>query len=154
MKPYLSITLLCAFMGMSTQAMAYDTQLAQSYQQQFSQAKGASAGKAIGLISAEAFVKQLQSNKAMLAVDIRTPQERQIFGLAMENKLNIGIDELFTPENLAQLPKDKPVVLVCKSGARAMAAGTALRHLGYDNVKILKGGYGKLTKYVGPNIAK
>ncbi|WP_299798746.1 rhodanese-like domain-containing protein [uncultured Shewanella sp.] len=154
MKPYLSITLLCALLGMSGQAMAYDAQLAQSYQQQFSQAKGAKAGKAIGLISAEAFVKQLQSDQAMLAVDIRTPQERQIFGLAMENKLNIGIHELFNPENLAKLPKDKPVVLVCKSGARAMAAGTALRHLGYDNVKILKGGYAKLTKYVSPKIAK
>ena len=41
-------------------------------------------------------------------------------------------------------------VVLCKSGARATAAGTALRHIGFENVYVLKGGFKALTGYLGP----
>jgi rhodanese-related sulfurtransferase len=44
-------------------------------------------------------------------------------------------------------------VIVCKSGTRAFAVGTALRHIGFDNVSILKGGYMSLNKYLDPKTA-
>lgn len=154
MNKVVNITLLCALLGLSSQALAYDAKLAQGFNEQFSHATGKTVGKDIGLISAEGFVKQLQNNASVTAIDIRTPAERQVFGLTMKDQLNISLNELFTPENLDKIPTDKPVVIVCKSGARAMAAGTALRQLGFDNVKVLKGGYSKLSSYVGPNIAK
>lgn len=154
MKSCLHITLICIALGLSAQAQAFDAALAQSYQQQFNNAKGAAVGKAIGLMGADAFIKLTQTNQPMLAIDIRTPEERAIFGLAINNKLDINLNELFTPENLAKIPTDKPVVLVCKSGLRAIAAGTALRHLGYDNVKVLKGGFDSLTKQVSPKLAQ
>ncbi|WP_299805047.1 rhodanese-like domain-containing protein [uncultured Shewanella sp.] len=153
MNKVVNLTLLCALLGLSAHANAYDAKLANSYHKQFSQATGKTVGKDIGLISAEGFVKQLQAKSDVMAIDIRTPEERQVFGLAVKDQLNISLNELFTPENLAKIPTDKPVVIVCKSGARAMAAGTALRQLGYGNVKVLKGGFSKLSSYVGPNIA-
>ncbi|MGS0676794.1 rhodanese-like domain-containing protein [Shewanella sp. 125m-1] len=154
MNKVVNMTLLCALLGLSVQANAYDAKLANSFNDQFSHATGKSVGKDIGLISSEVFVKQLQNNTGVTAIDIRTIEERQVFGLAMKDQLNISLDELFIPENLDKIPTDKPVVIVCKSGGRAMAAGTALRQLGFDNVKVLKGGYSKLSSYVGPNIAK
>jgi len=36
---------------------------------------------------------------------------------------------------------------------RATAAGTALRHIGFENVYILKGGFKALTDYMGPKEA-
>jgi rhodanese-related sulfurtransferase len=42
------------------------------------------------------------------------------------------------------------VVVLCKSGARATAAGTALRHIGFEHVYVLKGGYKALIAYMGP----
>jgi rhodanese-related sulfurtransferase len=42
---------------------------------------------------------------------------------------------------------------MCLSGTRATAAGTALRHIGFDNVYILKGGFKALTGYLGPKEA-
>ena len=40
-----------------------------------------------------------------------------------------------------------------KSGTRASVVGTALRHIGFDNVSILKGGYMALNKYLDPKTA-
>jgi len=44
-------------------------------------------------------------------------------------------------------------VVVCVSGARASAAGTALRHIGFENVYIFKGGFKALAGYMGPKEA-
>jgi rhodanese-related sulfurtransferase len=45
------------------------------------------------------------------------------------------------------------VVIVCLSGTRASAAGTALRHIGFENVYILKGGFKALAGYLDPKEA-
>jgi rhodanese-related sulfurtransferase len=62
----------------------------------------------------------------------------------------IPIDELFTETKLSLIPTDKTVVVVCMSGTRAAAAGTALRHIGFENAYVLKGGFKALTGYLGP----
>ncbi len=65
----------------------------------------------------------------------------------------IPIKELFKPDNVARIPTDKTVVVFCLSGTRATAAGTALRHIGFENVHILKGGYKALVAYMSPKQA-
>jgi rhodanese-related sulfurtransferase len=45
----------------------------------------------------------------------------------------------------ADLPKDKPVYLHCRSGARCLKAAEILKPLGYD-VRPLKAGFGELVK--------
>ena len=88
-----------------------------------------------------------------MAVDIRTPAETGIYSATLPGTLVIPIDELFTEVNLARIPTDKTVVVLCKSGTRAAAAGTALRHIGFDNVYVLKGGFKALAGYMGPKEA-
>lgn len=58
--------------------------------------------------------------------------------------INIAGKELFTAENLAQLPKDKQIVLNCYTGQTASQATAALRMMGYDAYNLLYGapGYG------------
>jgi rhodanese-related sulfurtransferase len=41
----------------------------------------------------------------------------------------------------SRIPKDKPVLLYCNTGTLSAQAGFALRVAGYDNVRILQGGY-------------
>lgn len=41
----------------------------------------------------------------------------------------------------AQIPKNKPVLVYCNSGTLSAQAGFALRVAGWDNVRILQGGY-------------
>jgi len=40
-----------------------------------------------------------------------------------------------------EIPKDKPVLLYCNQGTLSAQAGFALRLAGYENVRILQGGY-------------
>lgn len=40
-----------------------------------------------------------------------------------------------------EIPKDKPVLIYCNSGTLSAQAGFALRVAGYENVRILQGGF-------------
>jgi hydroxyacylglutathione hydrolase len=44
-------------------------------------------------------------------------------------------------ERLGELPRDRPLVLHCQSGARSAIAASVLRSHGFDNVIDLQGGY-------------
>ncbi|MCF1427660.1 MAG: rhodanese-like domain-containing protein [Shewanella sp.] len=101
-------------------------------------------------MSPAAFVEVTKAGKKMVALDIRTPAEMSIFGLALANSLNFPANQVVEAENLAKLLTDKPIVVLCKSGACATAVDAALRHAGFDNVKSLKGGFKGLSAYMDP----
>jgi len=44
-------------------------------------------------------------------------------------------------EQRSKIPKDKTVLVYCNTGSLSAQAGFALRVVGYENVKILQGGY-------------
>ena len=134
-------------------AWAYDANLAQSYSSLFAPVKGAQAGKAMHLIGPDAFVNKVIDKEPLVVLDVRTPAETAIYGATLPGTLVIPLNELFTEANLARIPTDKTVVVLCMSGTRAAAAGTALRHIGFDNVYVLKGGFKALAGYMGPKEA-
>lgn len=55
----------------------------------------------------------------------------------IKGAVNITGKALFTPEGLAQLPKDKQIVLNCYSGQTASQATAGLRMMGYDAYNLL-----------------
>lgn len=152
MKQFLLYTLvLSAFL--SRPALPYDAELAESYAAFFADVHGAGAGRALHFLSPESLVGDLKQGKPYVALDIRTPAETALFKLSLPDSLAIPADQIFAPENLERIPTDRPVVVICKSGARATAVGTALRHVGFDNVFILRGGFQELARYYGPRQA-
>lgn len=94
--------------------------------------------------------QKVKAKEPLVVLDVRTPAETDVYDVTLPGALMIPINELFTPANLARIPTDKTVVVLCLSGARATAAGTALRHIGFENVYILKGGYKALVAYLDP----
>jgi rhodanese-related sulfurtransferase len=153
MKPIRIILSALTLLLVATTGWAYDAQLASSYAQLFAPVKGAKAGKQLHLMRVEAFVDGVKLGKDYVTLDVRTPAELGIFGAALPNNLPIPVDQLFQPANLDRIPTDKPVVVVCQSGTRAAAVGTALRHVGFDNVHILKGGFKALASYLDAKAA-
>lgn len=143
----LLLTALVFFSGVSS---GYDHELAQGYAKLFQPVVGAAAGKELHLMTPEQMIKDLQENKQIVAIDVRTPNEAGVVGLTLPGSMQIPVNELFTQENLDKIPLDKKVVIICKSGTRATAVGTALRHIGFENVYILKGGIMGLTQFVDP----
>jgi len=53
----------------------------------------------------------------------------------------INIEWRRTLAERTRIPQDKPVLLYCNTGSLSAQAGFALRVAGYDNVRILQGGF-------------
>ena len=149
----LTISLLAVAVTIAGPAWSYDETMAESYAKLFAPVKGAGAGKALHLIKPDALLNKVKAKEPVVVVDIRTPAETGVYGVTLPGALTIPVNELFTEANLARIPADKTVVVLCLSGTRATAAGTALRHIGFENVYILKGGFKALTGYLGPKEA-
>ena len=149
----LTITLLAVAVSFTGPAWSYDTTMAASYAKLFAPVKGAGAGKALHLIPPDAFLNKVKAKEPLVVLDIRTPAETGVYSVTLPGSLVIPVNELFTKAKLTLIPTDKTVVLLCMSGVRATAAGTALRHIGFENVYILKGGFKALTGYLGPKEA-
>ena len=144
----LVIALLTAFF-IAAPVAAYDHGMAEGFAQMFAPVQGAKAGKELHLMAPEQFVKEVRGGKEFVTVDIRTPGETQFLTGNLPGHLVIPLNELFKPEQLAKLPPDKPIVVLCHSGTRATAAATALRQIGFNETYVLKGGFKGLIAYLG-----
>jgi rhodanese-related sulfurtransferase len=54
----------------------------------------------------------------------------------------------------SRIPKDKPVLLYCNTGSLSAQAGFALRVAGYENVRILQGGFAEWQAKGGMDAAE
>ena len=79
---------------------------------------------------------QLPRDGTVLLVDTRTPQEYQL-GHA-PGFINLPLDDL--RQRAQELPKDKPVYLMCQSGLRSYLACRMLSQRGFDCYNF-SGGY-------------
>ncbi|MGB5473259.1 MAG: rhodanese-like domain-containing protein [Gammaproteobacteria bacterium] len=149
MKHLPETLLLMVVMTFSTSAWSYDKALAESYAKLFAPVQDADAGKALHLMPPDVFVEKVKSKEPLAVIDIRTPAEAAVYSMTLPDSLIIPVNELFAEASLDRIPTDKTVVIVCASGTRAAAAGTALRHIGFENVYVLKGGFKSLTAYMG-----
>ena len=149
----LAVVLPAIAVAVSGPVWSYDAAMAESYAQLFAPVIGPAAGKALHLMPPDVFVNKAKAKEQLIALDVRTPAEIGVYSVALPGSLVIPLSDLFTEANLARIPSDRTVVVLCMTGARATAAGTALRHIGFDNVYVLKGGFKALTAYMGPKEA-
>ena len=82
--------------------------------------------------------KALEMSKSgAVLVDVRTPAEVEK-GKASPAAINIPLQEI--PQRLSEFPKDKDVLVYCRSGKRSMAASKFLVENGYTRVFNIDGG--------------
>lgn len=148
MKKVLFVTLLIFLLGSATATWAINTGMAKAFDKVFSTVVGPGSGKALHLMSPEAFLEKVVTGTKYIVLDVRTTDETAIFGMHCKDSLAIPIGELFKEENLKRIPTDKKIFLVCSTGMRSAVAGTALRTLGFGKVFILKGGLKALSAYM------
>jgi hydroxyacylglutathione hydrolase len=80
----------------------------------------------------------IQKQHHVLLIDVRQPNEfTGELGHIPGSKL-IVLDEL--AEKFSTLPREKPIVLICRSGARSARAASFLKENGFQHVYNLKGG--------------
>ena len=82
--------------------------------------------------------KALDMHKAgAVLIDVRTPAE-VAKGMAAATAINIPLQEM--PQRLSEFPKDKDLLIYCRSGKRSMAASKFLVENGYTRVFNVEGG--------------
>ena len=78
----------------------------------------------------------LSSSEPPLAVDVRTPRERE--QKHIEGSLSIPLNRLAA--NLESLPKNRPLLLYCAGGYRSSIAASLLQGRGFASVSEIAGG--------------
>ncbi|WP_448587407.1 rhodanese-like domain-containing protein [Thermocrinis sp.] len=71
----------------------------------------------------------------VILLDVRTPPEH--IQLRIPNSILIPLDELRF--SYGSLPKDKKIIVYCRSGERSAFATYLLRHLGYEAYNLAGG---------------
>ncbi len=81
------------------------------------------------------FINNYKSRKKFVLLDVRTQQEfnqGHIKGAININHSDIG-------QHLGLIPKDKDIILYCRTGRRVAVAANVLAKHGYENLYHLKG---------------
>jgi rhodanese-related sulfurtransferase len=76
--------------------------------------------------------------KGSVFVDVREDYEIAEIAYDIDNKIEIPLGEIQT--RLNEFPKDKNIIVGCRSGKRSMQACMFLKMSGYQNVQNLQGG--------------
>jgi len=99
----------------------------------------ARAGGELGTVpqvSVTELARQLRTNEAV-AIDVRGRAEWEAGHLPDVANIPVG----FLGDRLAEIPRDRPVVMQCQTGARSAIAASVLRAKGLTNVVSLVGGF-------------
>jgi sulfur-carrier protein adenylyltransferase/sulfurtransferase len=94
----------------------------------------------------------LHGDRPPVLIDVREPMEWQL--VRIPGALHIPRGQLAEPDALAGIPKDTPIVLHCKSGARSRQALLALREQGYLDLHHLDGGILAWIDQVDPSLPR
>jgi len=70
--------------------------------------------------------------------DVREEHEIAEIAYDIANKIEIPLGEIQT--RISEFPKDKNIIVGCRSGKRSMQACMFLKMSGYENVQNLQGG--------------
>lgn len=92
---------------------------------------------AIKQMSVSELYNQLQAGQTPLLVDVRSPEEYEWDGHIEGSRL-LPLQMLM--QRIEELPKDQPIVVVCRSGNRSQVACEQLAATGFENLANLSGG--------------
>jgi len=101
-------------------------------------------------ITAPELSERLSTDRGLLLVDVREPREWDICHL--EGAILVPLATI--EDALAEMPRDRPVVLYCHTGIRSMTALQLLRNRGFTQVQSLAGGIDAWARLVEPRMAR
>lgn len=88
---------------------------------------------------------RLMKGEDMLLLDVREKEEVDGSTEKIEGSQNMPMGKVFVEASRGNLPKDKKIVTICKSGTRCEIVAKELRQKGYD-IEHLEGGLEEWNK--------
>lgn len=101
-------------------------------------------------LAPEEVKRRLDSGEEIVLLDVREPHELALASLP--GALYIPIREV--PERSREVPRGKPVVVVCHHGARSLQVTWFLSQRGWKNVANLAGGIDAWSQRVDPAVPR
>ena len=95
--------------------------------------------------------EKLFESKDSVFLDVRSKEETESVAFPLRYQaecINIPTNEI--PDRLSEIPKYKPIGIFCSAGIRAAIVYAFLRTNGFENVRILVGGYEPLLNNLEP----
>ena len=94
--------------------------------------------------------KLKQAPNDVVLLDVREPDERE--QAVIEPSLFIPMRDV--PQRLAELPKDREIVVYCHSGTRSAMIAGFLEAKGYPHVANMSGGIDAWSRKVDPKVPR
>ncbi|MDP8225784.1 MAG: rhodanese-like domain-containing protein [Candidatus Lernaella stagnicola] len=92
-------------------------------------------------VSVDEAKTMIEAGKFKAIIDVREPGEVAEGHLPGAVNIPRGVLEFKIGAKLADVPKDAPILLYCKHGARGGLSAGALKMIGYTNVTNMDGGF-------------
>ena len=105
--------------------------------------------KKIQVISVHDLKRKLENDEVLL-VDVRESFEHDIAHIDRSTLMPLGD----LPRRFEELPKDRPLVMMCKSGVRSAKATEFLRQQGFNDVSNLEGGIDAWAAEIDPEMVR
>ncbi len=109
---------------------------------------GVGSGRVVPEIDAATLAERLAADAPPFLVDVREPWEWAVGSLAKHGARLIPLGEL--AERLGEIPRDRQVVVYCRSGQRSLVGARAIAESGRGPVASLRGGVVAWAEAVEP----
>ena len=100
-------------------------------------------------LSVKELKRRIDAGEDVFVLDVREPYEYQIAQIG--GKL---IPQNDVPQRLAEIPRDREIVVQCRSGARSQKIAEFLKQSGYEQVVNLAGGILAWSDEIDPKVQK
>jgi adenylyltransferase/sulfurtransferase len=111
---------------------------------------GPDRGPPVPELDARALADRLAGDTAPVLVDVREEWEWHVGNLVQRGAVLIPLGNLTS--RLDEIPRDRPVVLMCRGGYRSLTAARRLMEEGYSDVFNLRGGILAWAQDVDPDV--
>jgi sulfur-carrier protein adenylyltransferase/sulfurtransferase len=113
------------------------------------QANAQAAEDEVPEISVQKLKERLDNGEGLSVLDVREPHEYEVANIGARL---IPLNEL--PERLAELDKDAPLAVHCKTGARSARAVRLLQDAGFQSAFNVEGGITAWSEEIDPSVPK
>jgi len=96
-------------------------------------------------------MNELLVQDSAVLLDVRSTEEVHTLALPfLHDVTRLHIPTPDIPGRIGEIPRERPVAVFCSAGIRAAIVYAYLRTMGFEQVRILVGGYPDITKQARP----
>ncbi len=103
-------------------------------------------------ISVQELKEKIDKGEDFILLDVREPHEYK-FSRVKEKEAML-VPMMMLPKAIKELPKDKDIYVICRSGSRSLQATMWMKEQGFEKVKNVEGGILAWSDYIDPTVPK